>query len=107
MLSLGWRTESEEIMDTATVQTGSLLEKLVRRYQVCWDVWPEEAMVEGKRRQIGFELELSGTHLPEVSNASSDLDDCQEVFCGLLEIAEYILPSKSDRPSEYLIGPYE
>jgi S1-C subfamily serine protease len=34
-------------------------------------------------------------------------DHCQEVFGGLLEIAEHILPSKSDRPSEYLIGPYE
>jgi 2-alkenal reductase len=94
-------------MATATVQPGSPLEELVRRYQVCWDVWPEEAMVDGKRRQIGFELELSGTHPPEVKNASPGCDHCQEIFGALLEIAEHILPSKSDRPSKYLIGPYE
>ena len=94
-------------MATATVQPTGFLQELVRRYRVCWDEWPEEMMVDGKRRQIGFELELSGTHPPEVKNPNPGCHYCQEIFSALSEIAAYILPSKSDRPSEYVIGSYE
>lgn len=94
-------------MVTATVQPIAFLQELVGRYRVCWDVWPEEAMVDGRRQQIGFELELSGTHPPEVKNASPGCRSCREVFSGLRQIAEHILPSKADRPSEYVISSYD
>ncbi len=94
-------------MAAAAIEPTAWLQELVRRHQVCWEVWPEETMVDGRRRQIGFELELSGTHPPEVNNASPGCDHCRNVFSALLDVAEYILPSRSDRPSEYIIGGYE
>ena len=94
-------------MTTATAQPMTFPQDLVSRYQVCWDVWPAETMVDGKRQKIGFELELSGTHQPDVKNASPGCHSCREVFNGLHKIAEHILPSKADRPSEYVIGTYE
>ena len=94
-------------MTTATVQPMTFPQELVSRYRVCWDVWPEETMVDGKRQQIGFELELSGTHPPEVKNATPGCQYCHEVFSALRQIAEHILPSKSDRPSEYVISTYD
>ena len=94
-------------MTTATAQPMTFPQELVSRYRVCWDVWPEETMVDGKRQQIGFELELSGTHPLEVKNATPGCKYCHEVFSALRQIAEHILPSKSDRPSEYVISTYE
>jgi hypothetical protein len=37
------------------------LSSLVQRYQVCWEVWPEHLTVGQTIRQVGFELELSGS----------------------------------------------
>jgi hypothetical protein len=93
-------------MDNINNET-STLRDLVPRYRVCWEVWPENAMVDGKVRQIGFELELSGTHPPEVKNFNPGCHYCQEVFGALLRIAKHILPPNSGQPSEYNIDPYE
>ena len=94
-------------MATATVQPIAFLQELVSRYRVCWDVWPAETVVDRKLQKIGFELELSGTHPPDVTNVSPGCHSCREVFNGLRQIAEHILPSKADRPSEYVISNYE
>lgn len=91
-------------MTTATeVDT---LRETVARYRVCWDVWPEFALVKGKRMQIGFELELSGTHEPGVEHPSPGCEHCQRVFLGLVEIADWIQP-KERRLSRYEIEPYQ
>ena len=94
-------------MTIATAQPMTFPQELVSRYRVCWDVWPVESMVDGKLQKIGFELELSGTHPPEVTDVSPGCHSCREVFRGLRQIAEHILPSKADRPSEYVISNYE
>ena len=39
---------------------------LVQRFKVCWGTLPDYYYVKGKRRQIGFLLELSGTHEPGI-----------------------------------------
>ena len=92
-------------MDTISTETVTLRE-LVERYRVCWEVWPESAMVDGRVRQIGFELELSGTHPQEVKNPSPGCHYCKQVFGALLRIAEHILPPNSGQPSEYNIDPF-
>jgi hypothetical protein len=94
-------------MATATVQPRSPLEELVHHYRVCWDVWPENEVVDGKVRQVGFELELSGTHPPEVKNPSPGCHYCHDVFNALFRIAECILPLNSGQPTRYNISPYE
>ena len=44
------------------------IKELVERFRVCWEVWPEYRIVRGEKRQIGYALELSGTHEPGVEH---------------------------------------
>lgn len=82
------------------------LRELVGRYRVCWEVWPEYLYVQKERRQVGFQLELCGTHEPEVEHPEPGCPDCQRIFVALRAIADWILPSEK-RPSTYEIGPYD
>jgi hypothetical protein len=34
------------------------LAELIQHHQICYEVWPEWAMVDGRRVQIGFEVDL-------------------------------------------------
>jgi hypothetical protein len=106
VISLTRERERKDALDSAAIQARSHLEDLVRRYQVCWDVWPEEVMVDGKRRQIGYVIELAGTH-PQVKEPSPGSQCCKEVFTALLWISEYVLPPECGQPSEYNIDPYK
>lgn len=92
---------------TATAElTPQELCSLVERYRVCWEVWPESIWADGHRRQVGFQLELYGTHEPGVERVSPGCPACQRLYAALRAIAEWILP-KERRPSTYKIGPYD
>ena len=82
------------------------LKELAQRYRVRWEVWPAYTMLNGRRLQIGFELELSGTHEPGVEHATPGCEHCRRVFLGLIEIADWILP-REKRPSRYDLEPYQ
>ena len=86
-------------------QSYSTLAGLVRRYQVCWEVWPEDMIAEGKARQVGFELELSGTPEGGTDQFAPGSQACRQVYSALQDVADWILP-KEQRPSMYEIGPY-
>jgi hypothetical protein len=90
----------------ASEQRPSALVNLVKRYQVCWEVWPEYLMVGGKESQVGFELELSGTPDLESNHIGPGCPACRQVYATLRAIADWILP-KEERPSRYEIGMYE
>jgi hypothetical protein len=83
-----------------------LIADLVERFRVCWEVWPEEIMVKDERRQIGFSLELYGTHEPPVEHPSPGCAHCLDAFTALQKIAAYILP-REERPSTYGIEIYD
>ena len=83
-----------------------LLAELVSRFRVCWEVWPEYAYVEQERRQVGFVLELYGTHEPGVEHPEAGCDECLRVFTALQTIAEGVLPQEH-RPSRYDMGAYD
>lgn len=59
------------------------LRELTERYRVCWDVWPELLVRDGKQRQVGFELELSGTHDFDGHHGGPDCPGCRQVFIAL------------------------
>jgi len=80
------------------------LRELVTRHKVCWKVWPEFTMVGQEKRQIGYELELAGTHEPGVTHPEPGCEHCQHVFTALRQIAGYIMP-REERPSMYETGP--
>ena len=82
------------------------LRELVERFRVCWEVWPEYAFVNHEKRQIGFSLELYGTHEPSVVHPTAGCTHCIPVFTALQRIAVFILP-KEERPSTYSIEMYD
>jgi len=83
------------------------LKRLVERHQVCWEVWPQETIGrEGRRVQVGFELDLLGTHDHPVKPPMPGCDQCAEVYGDLRRIAQWILP-KEERESDYEIGAFD
>lgn len=84
----------------------SHLRELVNRFRVCWEVWPENIVVEHQKRQIGFALELCGTHEPGVEHPSPGCEHCLRVYAGLQQIATHIMP-REERPSVYDFQAYD
>lgn len=81
-------------------------EQSVRRFRVCWEAWPEYVVVDGRKQQIGFELELSGTHAIEASHVNPGCVYCLEVFGALLDIADAVVPAGM-RAIGFEFRPYE
>lgn len=82
------------------------LAQLVKKYRVCWEVWPEYSSVHGSAKQTGFELELIGTHPPAVDHPTPGCNECRLVFSALVDIAEAIIP-KDRRDSQYPIDAFD
>ena len=92
-------------MPTTTHQSTDIRE-LAQRYHVCWDVWPEYAFINHEKRQIGFELDLSGTHNGGGEHPEPGCKKCLEIYQALVRIAQNVLPSgNSDVVPE--LGPYD
>ena len=83
-----------------------LMASLVEHFRICWEVWPEYTVESHEKRQIGFSLELYGTHESHVEHPTPGCADCLRVFTALQTIAAYILPEEG-RPSAYRIGIYD
>lgn len=82
------------------------LADLVKRYRVCWEVWPEYSMISGQERQTGFELELSGTHESATQHMGRGCPACRQIYSALHSVTGRVLPQQA-QPSLYQIGPYE
>lgn len=87
-------------------ESPAVLCELVQRYRVCWEVWPDYLMVGRRKQQIGFQLELSGTHEAGVKHPTPGCQHCRRVFAALQVIAVHILP-REERPSVYDIESFE
>ena len=107
---------------TATIEVGEATNRLTNdapmehlreiacRHQVCYEVWPERSVLEGRAIRIGFELRLCGAN----AHTSDDgLDHevpgcahCVQTYGELRQIAESILP-RDERPSRYEIGAFD
>ena len=70
--------------------------ELVERFHVCWDVWPEYTFINHEKRQIGFELDLSGTHEGGEQHPEPGCDQCLEIYQALVRIAEDVLPPEDE-----------
>ena len=83
------------------------LKELVGRHRVSWEVWPIYHIDrKGGKIQIGFELELSGTHHEPLELPKPGCAECVTVYNDLRRIAQWILP-KEDRLSRYEIGIFD
>ena len=83
------------------------LKHIASRHQVCYEVSPDWSITEGRKVQIGFELDLCG-----VSSNDKCLHPvpgcpyCWGAYDEIREIAESILP-RDERPSRYDIQGFD
>jgi hypothetical protein len=85
------------------------LRAIARKHQVCYEVWPERSVAEGRKIQIGFELQLCGTNSHVAAKGKQPVpgcEYCQSTYEDLKQIAEWILP-QDERPSRYEIGAFD
>jgi hypothetical protein len=68
------------------------LQDLVRKYRVCYEVWPEYLMVDGQKTHVGFELELCGACEQGHGHFSPVCESCQRTFEDLRQLASRIVP---------------
>ncbi len=82
------------------------LRDLVERYRICWEVLNDCAYINYVRSQIGFYIELTGTHPEGIKHPQPGCEHCRDVYDALKRIATWITP-KEVRPSMYDIEPFE
>ena len=82
--------------------------ELVERYHVCWEVSPEYAFINHEKRQIGFELDLSGTHEGGTGTGHPEpgCQECHQIYQALVRIAKEVLP-RENKDATYQFEPYD
>lgn len=85
------------------------LRQIVERHHVCYEVWPERSVADGRKIVIGFELQLCGTNSHVATKGGQPVPGCKyccETYEDLRLIAEWILPTE-ERPSRYEIAAFD
>lgn len=99
--------ETEHIAQAANNQSAPPgLRDSVERFHVRWEVLPDCYYVNKQLRQIGFNLELTGSHEAGVENPQPGCEHCRKVWRALKAIADWIIP-KEIRDTGYDIVPYD
>jgi len=75
---------------SSLVPATTALAQLVSRYHVCWEVWPEYALIGQKSRQVGFELELLGSD-KDLSEFAPVCRKAMEIHAALEAVARWAL----------------
>jgi hypothetical protein len=82
------------------------LRAVIKKHQVCFQIWPEQLIVKGQRLQVGFQLELCGIHEPGAEPKLPGCENCYHVYEDLRRIAEWVKPQEA-RPSRCEIEPFD
>lgn len=96
----------------ANQQAATLVERLkeiARTHRTCYEVWPEWSTKDGRKIQIGFELQLCGVNEHAAQNGKHAVPGCPRCFrtyTELRQIAEWVLPHE-ERPSRYEIQGFD
>jgi hypothetical protein len=71
------------------------LKNLITRHRVCWEVWPLFYLDKnGDKVQIGFDLEIIGTHSNEQQTLEPGSQESAEVLQDLKKVAESVIPQE-------------
>lgn len=71
------------------------LKNLITRHRVCWEVWPLFYLDRnGDKVQIGFDLEVIGTHSNEQQTLEPGSQESAEILQDLKKVAESIVPQE-------------
>ena len=83
------------------------LKEISRRHQVCYEVAPDWSITQGRKVQIGFELDLCGiSSNDKCLHPVPGCPHCYRAYDEIREIAESILP-RDERPSRYDIQGFD
>lgn len=74
----------------ATAAYPTIAEDTLKGYAVFWHVWPQQAMIDGESRQVGFELEFMGSHCFDPNHLDPSCPLCHRVRSALLAFAAYL-----------------
>jgi len=80
-------------MATATILNNNLRsspDQCPDNYVVFWHLWPQQAVVDDERRQVGFELELMGSHSPDAGHLDPECIKCSGLRSALVSVAEQL-----------------
>lgn len=81
--------------------------EIARKHQLCYEVCPEWSIKDGRKLQIGFELELCGLSSNEKClHPVPGCPHCWRAYDEIREIAEWVLP-REERPSRYDIQAFD
>jgi hypothetical protein len=72
----------------ATPTLNSRVQSLVTEYGVFSQFWPQFEQTHGERRLAGFEVELIGSHTPDLNHVDPSCPTCGHVRSVLLAIAD-------------------
>ena len=85
------------------------LRQIARDHEVCYELYPEWSIAEGRKIKIGFELELCGVNRHALDHERRPVPGCAycaKTYDEMRDIAAWILP-KEERPSRYEIEPFD
>lgn len=82
------------------------LRALAAAHRVTCEVYPERRAQHGGLEQVGFSLELLGSHDHPERAPVPGCSECIRVYRDLERIAAFVVP-RENRPTEVEIAPYE
>ncbi len=59
-------------------------------FAVFWHVWPYRTVIDREVRQIGFELELMGSHCLDPNHLDPGCPQCRRIRSALIAVAEHL-----------------
>ncbi len=74
----------------ATAVTNAKRNGWLNGVAVFWHVWPYRTVIDREVRQIGFELELMGSHCVDPNHLDPGCPRCRRVRGALLVVAEHL-----------------
>jgi len=72
----------------ATTALNSPLQNLVAEYGVFWQSWPQFEQIRSERHLVGYEVELIGSHTPDLTDVNPASPACHDVRSVLHAIAD-------------------
>lgn len=88
--------------EAASAEQLASLRALVGEYQVCWEKRPEQAVVGGAMRQVGFVVEISAAHGHPHAPPVAGCPACAPPLRALEQIVAFVLP-RGEHESSYQV----
>lgn len=82
------------------------LRDLVRTHQAVYEIGRATRIVDGGRRDIGFDIALCGTHAIDAGRIGPGCPRCEDVWRGLKRVADAVRPPET-RMSRYVISSFD